>query len=241
MSLNASQPQRKADGADDIWNRGRQPRQTSVYLDSSRNGSGNWGVPGQGSPQGSFERYISPTDKRAASPNSARSGRFGPSSANSLYSSNWRSPTPASAFTRNSNSSARSVATNATSVSASSWRSQVKASPLADAQAADSNLKNINVTSSRPWELGQSPRQVVAGTLDNTFGKPSVRKNPRTRKQKDSTLDTINERSGFSPLAQDASTSTTDLGDGEGDGDVHKKVQKGQINALAKMLSALRR
>jgi len=40
----------------------------------------------------------------------------------------------------------------------------------------------------------------------------------------------------------DASTSTTDLsGLKDQDGDGIKKVQKGQINALAKMLSALRR
>jgi hypothetical protein len=47
----------------------------------------------------------------------------------------------------------------------------------------------------------------------------------------------------------DASTSTTDLSNGGGpgkdgdslDGAGPKKVQKGQINALAKMLSALRR
>jgi hypothetical protein len=60
-------------------------------------------------------------------------------------------------------------------------------------------------------------------------------------------LDTISERPfGHS---MDASTSTTDLSNGgsagkEGDfpdGVGPKKVQKGQINALAKMLSALRR
>ena len=60
-------------------------------------------------------------------------------------------------------------------------------------------------------------------------------------------LDTISER----PTGQnaDASTSTTDLsngGDGGKEGDLldgtgPKKVQKGQIHALAKMLSALRR
>lgn len=60
-------------------------------------------------------------------------------------------------------------------------------------------------------------------------------------------LDTICER----PTGQsmDASTSTTDLSNGGNagkdgdllDGAAPKKVQKGQINALAKMLSALRR
>lgn len=39
-------------------------------------------------------------------------------------------------------------------------------------------------------------------------------------------------------VRKDAATSTTDLTE---DGDGQKKVQKGQINTLAKMLSALRR
>ena len=94
---------------------------------------------------------------------------------------------------------------------------------------------------------------------DVKFGGPPVRKR-RANKPKDLTLDTINERPPHarSPLAQrqDAATSTTDLdhiggrggegGNRERDGgDVNdgspRKVQKGQINALAKMLSALRR
>jgi hypothetical protein len=98
-----------------------------------------------------------------------------------------------------------------------------------------------------PWELGQLPRQQHSSPVDDIFGQPPARK-PRTRKPKDHKLDTINER----PLARrspdyprrDASTSTTDLNDNhrsQEDGDYPKKVQKGQINALAKMLSALRR
>lgn len=91
---------------------------------------------------------------------------------------------------------------------------------------------------------------------DAKFGSPPVRKR-RANKPKDLTLDTINERPQHpkSPLGQrqDAATSTTDLdhvgrGDGSKEregGDSHdgtpRKVQKGQINALAKMLSALRR
>jgi hypothetical protein len=71
----------------------------------------------------------------------------------------------------------------------------------------------------------------------------------RARKPKDVTLDTISERPATSAgtksptfLRQDASTSTTDLsGVLLDDGDGPKKVPKGQINALAKMLSALRR
>jgi len=68
-------------------------------------------------------------------------------------------------------------------------------------------------------------------------------------KSENAKLDTITERpgTGGGKLAElqrrDASTSTTDLsGVGNGnDGEGAKKVQKGQINALAKMLSALRR
>jgi len=106
-----------------------------------------------------------------------------------------------------------------------------------------------------PWELTQLPR----GQHPNPdFGKPPVRK-ARTRKAKDTPLGTINERATTTDklpeLRQDASTSTTDLGGassrahgggthgGGSDDDWgnHKKVQRGQINALAKMLSALRR
>jgi len=90
--------------------------------------------------------------------------------------------------------------------------------------------------------------------VGDIFGSPPVRK-PRTRKQKDVKLDTINERPANSasqkaPQSQrrDASTSTSDLGgiardNGKDDGDGPKKgmVQKAQINTLAKMLSALRR
>ena len=94
---------------------------------------------------------------------------------------------------------------------------------------------------------------------DVKFSGPPVRKR-RANKPKDLTLDTINERERplhnqpKSPLGQrqDAATSTTDLDRGsdgnrerDGAGDSHdgtpRKVQKGQINALAKMLSALRR
>jgi len=70
----------------------------------------------------------------------------------------------------------------------------------------------------------------------------------RARKPKESNLGTISERPAMPQKApiqprRDAATSTTDL-DGvrdDGEGDRPQKVQKGQINALAKMLSALRR
>jgi hypothetical protein len=85
-----------------------------------------------------------------------------------------------------------------------------------------------------PWELDQLPRQLHPNPTGDIFGQPPQRK-PRTRKSK---LDTISERPV--PL-RDAATSTTDLGGVGGEEDTPKKVQKGQINALAKMLSALRR
>jgi hypothetical protein len=100
-----------------------------------------------------------------------------------------------------------------------------------------------------PWELDQLPRGQHPNPVGDIFGAPPVRK-PRTRKQpKDLKLDTITERPSGpkSPenLRRDASTSTTDLANTsnikeDGEGGV-KKVQKGQINALAKMLFALRR
>jgi len=85
----------------------------------------------------------------------------------------------------------------------------------------------------------------------DVYGAPPPRKQ-RSRKPKDLKLDTINERPATGPkspetLRKDAMTSTTDLptmetGAGaKEDGDGVKKVHKGQINALAKMLSALRR
>lgn len=101
-----------------------------------------------------------------------------------------------------------------------------------------------------PWELDQLPRDQIPNPVGDIFGSPPQRKQ-RTRKTKDTKLDTINERPGLTggssrppeKTRRDASTSTTDLtGNGREDGSENvKKVQKGQINALAKMLSALRR
>lgn len=101
-----------------------------------------------------------------------------------------------------------------------------------------------------PWELDQLPRQHHPNPVGDIFGQPPQRK-ARTRKPKDPKLDTICERPGAPQKhavhqRRDAATSTTDL-DGvrevneTGNDGVPRKVQKGQINALAKMLSALRR
>ena len=119
-------------------------------------------------------------------------------------------------------------------------------------------LRPFSVVTGTPWDLHQLPRQMYPNPEDVKFGGPPVRKR-RANKPKDLTLDTINERPQQhpkSPLGQrsDAATSTTDLDHvGRGDGGNRereggdlpdgspRKVQKGQINALAKMLSALRR
>lgn len=143
----------------------------------------------------------------------------------------------------------------ATSVSSNSWRNNGNKSPTSPVHGYHPAgiPKNIKIMDGVPWELNQLPR----GQHPNPdFGKPPVRK-ARTRKQppKDLKLDTITERPFTSTakrspefMRQDASTSTTDLGgvssrgSGSDDGDWHnKKVQRGQITALAKMLSALRR
>lgn len=111
-----------------------------------------------------------------------------------------------------------------------------------------------------PWELDQLPRGQHPNPVGDIFGSPPAarKQQQRTRKPKDVKLDTITERPANPPTAskvaesvrRDASTSTTDLGglaagggggSGKDDLDGVKKVQKGQINALAKMLSALRR
>jgi hypothetical protein len=101
-----------------------------------------------------------------------------------------------------------------------------------------------------PWELGQLPRGQYPDPVGDIFGSPPVRQ-PRTRKPKDLQLGTIAERPPAPQKSPDfqrrdgATSSTSDLSipasPREEDGDGPKKVPKAQINALAKMLSALRR
>ncbi|KAI0743828.1 hypothetical protein C8Q80DRAFT_1107190 [Daedaleopsis nitida] len=249
------------------WNRGRRPKDSPHS--ANPNGSSTWG-PSSGSPfqaRGSPERryggpYGTTRDKRSEreiSPSSTRSGRPLASSASSMASSNWRSSmssagTSTSAFTRYSNNSTRSVSTAATSLSSHSWRSQGSKNTV-DSQASQMPA-NVKFVTGTPWEVHQLPRQMYPNPDDAKFGGPPVRKR-RANKPKDLTLDTINERPQHprSPLSQrqDAATSTTDLdhvdrvdGSKEREGGdsldgTPRKVQKGQINALAKMLSALRR
>lgn len=100
-----------------------------------------------------------------------------------------------------------------------------------------------------PWELDQLPRQMHANPVGDIFGSPPPPRKQRIRKPKDQ-LDTIAERTGMSPRtaipvseSQEVMESHPDRDEivDEEEEDVPKKVQKGQINALAKMLSALRR
>ncbi|TFK54304.1 kinase-like protein [Heliocybe sulcata] len=109
-------------------------------------------------------------------------------------------------------------------------------------------VASSSIMTGMPWELHELPRQLHPKPVGDIFGQPPVRK-ARTRKP-NANLDTISERPGQpkSPLSQslrqDAATSTTDLHDDDPEEYLEgspKKVQKGQINALAKMLSALRR
>jgi len=207
---------------------------------------------------------------RAISPSSTRSGRPPGSSASSMTSSNWRSSmsttssagNSTSAFTRYDNSSMRSISTTATSVSATSWRASVKQPSISSNSSGYSASggytsipKNIKLMNGVPWELDSLPR---GQHPDPHFGSPPPRKQRSKKTPKDNKLDTISERipntvgsKSVSDLhRKDAMTSTSDLTgaassskddvESNGSGGA-KKVQKGQINALAKMLSALRR
>ncbi|KAG2043538.1 kinase-like domain-containing protein [Suillus americanus] len=129
------------------------------------------------------------------------------------------------------------------SVRSTNWRSSMSSastSTSAFTRYSNSSVRSVSTTATSvimngvPWELDELPRQLHPNPVGDIFGQPPQRK-PRTKKPK---LDTINERPA--PV-RDAATSTTDLGGVGGEEDTPKKVQKGQINALAKMLSALRR
>jgi hypothetical protein len=87
--------------------------------------------------------------------------------------------------------------------------------------------------------------------VGDIFGSPPAPRKQRVRNKPKDQLDTIAERSGMSPKTpvplsesqEEAMESHLDLEEVvvEDEDGVPKKVQKGQINALAKMLSALRR
>ncbi|TCD64879.1 hypothetical protein EIP91_003545 [Steccherinum ochraceum] len=181
---------------------------------------------------------------RNASPTSTRSGRPLASSASSLASntSNWRSSLDVQ---------------YGYGEQQHDWRSGGSKYPY-NYDTPGQLPPNVKLVTGTPWELDQLPRQMYANPEDARFGQPPPRKR-RVPKGKDSKLDSVNKLDTInewphqkSPLGQrsDAATSTTDLdraardsGSGEDDplGTSPRKVQKGQINALAKMLSALRR
>jgi len=228
------------------WGRGRRRRLAQVAEPepptSSQNGADTWTAGDR---------------NRNTSPNSVRSGKMLSSSASSTHSHNWRSSmsttssagASTSAFTRYSNSSLRSVSTVATSVSSSSWRAHNKPPPSVTSTSTETPPSvlppNVKFVTGVPWELGELPRQLHPDPMGVVFSGPPTR-NPRFRKPQDTPLQTITERPGIPPAQKapvfdqlDASVSTTDLADGEGIGP--KKVHRGQITTLAKMLSALRR
>ncbi|KAI0036915.1 hypothetical protein K488DRAFT_40121 [Vararia minispora EC-137] len=94
-----------------------------------------------------------------------------------------------------------------------------------------------------PWELAELPRQLHPKPHGDIFGQPPA---PRPRRAKQAAKSPDHNNLGtISESRVDAGTSTTDLAlspgeEGAGE-DGPKKVQRGQINALAKMLGALRR
>ncbi|KAF8893851.1 kinase-like domain-containing protein [Infundibulicybe gibba] len=209
---------------DDTWGRGRR---TYASPPASNASTASLGRMLSTSPNSTAEHW-GQGDRRAVSPNSTRSGRPLASSASSVVSGNWRS---------------------SMSTTSSAGTSTSAFTPLIapDPSPAHPNLpKNIKLMNGVPWELDQLPRGQHPNPVGDIFGSPPVRKQ-RTRKPKDPKLGTITERPPPRvPEFQrrDASTSTTDLG-GRDDGSSSregsvKKVQKGQINTLAKMLSALR-
>ncbi|GJE95002.1 hypothetical protein PsYK624_111800 [Phanerochaete sordida] len=241
---------------DPAWNRGR--RQRGPANGTGERDVGMWGM--------STQRGVSPS---SASQLSVVSASTASTNWRSSIASTSSAATSTSAFTRYSNGSVRSVATAATSVSNTSWRSAGGKSVASNASATsaastassrrDPRLPpNVKMVLGEPWELSELPRQMYPDPEKVQFSSPPGRK--RAQKPKNSNLDTISERPGpyaglqtqqhppatQAPVRMDASTSTSDLSRTAGDVDAEdpsspRKVQKGQINALAKMLSALRR
>ncbi|KAF7361301.1 hypothetical protein MSAN_01162600 [Mycena sanguinolenta] len=183
---------------------------------------------------------------RTASPNSTLSGRTTGSSSTMSGSSRGSMSTMSSAgmstsaFTRYSNTGVRSMSATVTS-----WRTTISESQPPPALNTDIPVNIMGI----PWEVGQLPRGQYPDPVGDIFGSPPVRQ-ARTRKPNDLQLGTIAERPPASQKSpdferRDTATSTSDLSipgsprDEEGDGP--EKVPKAQINALAKMLSALRR
>ena len=90
-----------------------------------------------------------------------------------------------------------------------------------------------------PWELNELPRSQHNPVGDGS-GLPPIREERRLPPiREERRLPRFREERTGKYLRRDAPTSTNDLGTTDADG--VRGVRKGQINALAKMLSALRR
>ncbi|KAL0072799.1 hypothetical protein AAF712_000562 [Marasmius tenuissimus] len=222
-------------------------------------------------PDQTSERATSPQSTRSGRPIASSSSSIASSNWRSSMSTASSAGTSSSAFTKYSNSSARSVSTAATSVSSASWRTNGKplGGPSSDHSHHSVHSathpgvpKNIKIMDGVPWELFELPRGQRPEPSDTSnpnapsTSTPAPRKQRSRKKMKDNAtgLDTISERAPshkVSPVVRrDAATSTSDLtthgsGGGDGGGDdsrpPQKALQKQQINALGRMLSALRR
>ncbi|KAF9780975.1 hypothetical protein BJ322DRAFT_1011736 [Thelephora terrestris] len=205
--------------------------------------------------QARVEKWTDNVGKRGVSPTSTRS--LTPST-NSLASSNWRSSistanlstrsvsSSSSAFTRYSNNSTSTVAT---SVSSGSWRN------AKNSKYSGVLPRNVKPTAGLPWELDEPQRQVHPGDISRVFGPPPQQKpgnrNGARRNDQNPGATSGNDELDMIPEwpAEQSMDGTTDLRSDEGIGRggdslgsaAPKKSQKGQIDALAKMLSALRR
>jgi hypothetical protein len=96
-----------------------------------------------------------------------------------------------------------------------------------------------------PWDLDQLPRQMHENPVGDIFGSPPPPRRQRIHKPNDQ-LDTIAERSRSVPIIQESKSQEVEgFLDSEyvvvEDNVLPKKVQKDQVSALTKMLSALRR
>ncbi|KAN0138325.1 kinase-like protein [Lactarius tabidus] len=172
------------------------------------------------------------------------------SASSASSSTNWRNP-QSPTFPSTSSSSVNSCKGSQPQNSSNNSNTLPRRAP-----------SNVKLMTGVPWELGCAPRDLHEKGMD-IFGVPPPQQRDRERKRAGrgkgkqpatsggvkSALEPINERPPHQ-VRQDAATSTTDLaaqaqqqgaGMGQGDGGEGPRVHKAQINALAKMLSALRR
>ena len=187
--------------------------------------------------------------------------------ATSVSSGSWRSPGSNGSCAKQSGVSSREVTDGQVHGPPGNVKSKI---PNLNPPGLEANYSAMTVMNGVPEELVQPPRQLFLNPEGDNHGQPSQQRK-RTRKPKNkldtinerppgSTVSSPYQKSHASGLGivhhrQDAATSTTDLdhtsrgsddadlttNTGGNEGATPKKVQKGQIHALAKMLSALRR